>query len=296
MSTQNSMMKHLMKDLMDLASSESGTFKLNETIFDLDKQIEKAFNVVKYQAKTKNLRLYSASRDKKFYPLFKCIKGDKRRYNQIIVNFVSNAIKFSHQNSKVKVKLEIKQLSLKRDPDRPTVTNEYYVTFKLTIRDYGYGMSKEQLKKLFINFSKIEENAHANRNGVGLGLSICKSLIEQMGGSIKVKSRVDKGSAFIITINTDCPIEDVRELGIEHLIVHKIEGSESTPPNSSSLGFSSSSVSSEKAYFNQFNNSSQLKPLEKPTCLVANDSCFLLLGLKAKLSVHFSVDTADNGY
>ena len=184
----------------------------------------------------------------------------------------------------MKVKLEIKQLSLKRDPDRPTVTNEYYVTFTPGAANTG------------VILSKIEENAHANRNGVGLGLSICKSLIEQMGGSIKVKSRVDKGSAFIITINTDCPIEDVRELGIEHLIVHKIEGSESTPPNSSSLGFSSSSVSSEKAYFNQFNNSSQLTPLEKPTCLVANDSCFLLLGLKAKLSVHFSVDTADNGY
>jgi len=67
-------------------------------------------------------------------------------------------------------------------------------------------MSQESVSKLFIDFKTIEENASVNRNGVGLGLRICKQLIEQMAGSVSVESEVGLGTKFIISFRTTCKI------------------------------------------------------------------------------------------
>ena len=72
------------------------------------------------------------------------------------------------------------------------------------IRDYGYGMSQEAQKSLFVNFSKLSEHRDKNPTGVGLGLSICKDLIEHMGGKVKVSSIIDRGTDFIIDLKTWC--------------------------------------------------------------------------------------------
>jgi K+-sensing histidine kinase KdpD len=74
----------------------------------------------------------------------------------------------------------------------------------ITVKDYGMGIPEDKLNNLFLNFSKIEENAAANKNGVGLGLSICKDLIEQMGGSVTVQSKQNKFTKFLIKMNTTC--------------------------------------------------------------------------------------------
>ena len=67
-------------------------------------------------------------------------------------------------------------------------------------------MSTESKSKLFIDFNTIEENASLNRNGVGLGLSICKQLIEQMAGSVRVETKLGEGTEFIISLRTTCKI------------------------------------------------------------------------------------------
>jgi signal transduction histidine kinase len=64
----------------------------------------------------------------------------------------------------------------------------HYVNFDLVVQDFGCGMSKENCGKLFMDFNKLEDNAGMNKHGVGLGLSICKNLIEQMGGKVTVDS------------------------------------------------------------------------------------------------------------
>jgi signal transduction histidine kinase len=69
-------------------------------------------------------------------------------------------------------------------------------------------MSPESVSKLFIDFNTIEENASVNRNGVGLGLSICKQLIEQMAGSVRVESEINEGTKFIISFRTTCKITE----------------------------------------------------------------------------------------
>ena len=65
-----------------------------------------------------------------------------------------------------------------------TTDDKYFVKFVLKVRDYGMGIPKDRISKLFFNFSKLEAHQKANPGGVGLGLSICKSLVEAMGGSI----------------------------------------------------------------------------------------------------------------
>jgi signal transduction histidine kinase len=77
---------------------------------------------------------------------------------------------------------------------------EKYIKFEIRIQDSGYGISKENIGKLFMNFGKLEEHAEGNKRGTGLGLSICKSLIELMGGSVQVESEIGKGTTFIMSL------------------------------------------------------------------------------------------------
>ena len=73
-----------------------------------------------------------------------------------------------------------------------------YINFDIKIQDFGCGIPRDKINKLFIDFSKIEESASQNKHGVGLGLSICKSLIEQMNGSVKIESEEGHGTTFTI--------------------------------------------------------------------------------------------------
>lgn len=72
----------------------------------------------------------------------------------------------------------------------------------MDIIDTGVGIEEENLSKLFIDFSKLDEHENINQIGTGLGLSICKKIIEQMGGSVKVKSKVNVGTTFSIDLTT----------------------------------------------------------------------------------------------
>ena len=83
-----------------------------------------------------------------------------------------------------------------------------FINFDLSVRDFGCGMSQNSIDRLFIDFNKIEESIKNNKHGVGLGLSICKSLIENMAGSVKVESKLGEGTKFTISFKTTCMIEE----------------------------------------------------------------------------------------
>jgi K+-sensing histidine kinase KdpD len=88
----------------------------------------------------------------------------------------------------------------------PLRGQEKYIKFEIRIQDSGLGISPENLSKLFMNFSKLDEHAEGNKRGTGLGLSICKSLIELMGGSVKVESELNVGTTFIMSLQTKCKV------------------------------------------------------------------------------------------
>ena len=111
------------------------------------------------------------------------VLGDKQRLNQIIINLVNNAYKFTDYG---RICLKVEQVSMK----------DNLVTYLFTVEDTGIGIAKENLKKLFIPFEQLDNSLAKSYEGAGLGLSICDNLLRQMGSSFEVKSQIGRGSSF----------------------------------------------------------------------------------------------------
>ena len=133
---------------------------------------------------------------------FRQIQGDENRFLQVIINFLSNSIKFSKTDSEIKIYLTLNQQHQLNVQDFQTLQEEQeevennqvqlkrhltnYIKFSISIEDFGVGIPPEKLKSLFIDFSTLNESSQLNPNGRGLGLSICKSIVESMSGSVDV--------------------------------------------------------------------------------------------------------------
>ena len=108
---------------------------------------------------------------------------DRRRLQQVLTNYLSNAAKFSHAGGAIRIAWQ---------PQGDSV--------KVSVVDQGIGIAAEQQPLLFNKFSQLDTTDKRQRGGTGLGLAICKELIERMGGQVGVQSKVDKGSCFWFTL------------------------------------------------------------------------------------------------
>ena len=221
-------MTNLVNDLLDLAKLENSAFQLNYEQFDLINVIKEAFQIIIFQAENKDIRLY-LELDKHNPTIFCKIYSDKRRTLQILLNFISNSVKFTSNKGFIKVKLAVleeQQLEVQKEepkvimPDpmmltkiKRSVSNaEFsrvsqtqnkdvtkYIKMRMSIEDNGVGISAENQKKLFTDYTRLEEHQSMNAKGTGLGLSICKKIIEQMGGTVTIESEIGIGTKFNIT-------------------------------------------------------------------------------------------------
>ena len=82
----------------------------------------------------------------------------------------------------------------------------YQVNYSISVKDSGQGISDEGIKKLFLDFSKLDDKQNNNLRGTGLGLSICKRIVEKMGGKINIKSQIGVGTSFIIEMKSICKL------------------------------------------------------------------------------------------
>ncbi|MCK9330874.1 MAG: ATP-binding protein [Candidatus Cloacimonetes bacterium] len=165
----------LINDILDISKIESGQLTLDYSEFNLDEVIEKTTKIIEPILQNKGVKLITNISHK-----VDSIYGDKRRIEQILLNLLSNAAKFTEKGD-IKI----------------------YCTYNkklcnIIIQDTGIGMEKDELSKLFKPFSQIDKGLTRKYEGSGLGLSICKKLIEKMNGNIKVESTIGKGSIFSI--------------------------------------------------------------------------------------------------
>lgn len=174
----------LINDVLDMAKIESGKLTLNNETFNLDDILNEISTISSPQIKLKQ---------QKFKIIYKNISynlltGDALRLTQILLNIVSNAIKFTPPEGSITI--SVKQYSI----------NENNIKVQFTIYDTGYGMSPEFLDKIFDPFEQEENTSSRKTIGSGLGMPIVKNLVSLMNGSIRVKSELNKGSIFVVTL------------------------------------------------------------------------------------------------
>ena len=212
-------MLYNVEDLLDYGQMESGNFRKNIMQFDVKKALQEILNVQKYKSSDKKINLFMQSREfvdgnpkKDSEPDNFKIVSDQQRLQQIILNLVSNALKFTHLGGFIKIDLEVHRNS--------KVTSEGYI--KVECEDNGVGISKSNQKKLFKLFGFLTDTKTMNKKGIGLGLAISKKIINQFGGDIKVRSVVNEGSTFYFTMK----LEDEQEFFKEHIVLNLESDSE----------------------------------------------------------------------
>lgn len=187
----------ILNDILDLSKIEAGKLDLEYIIFDIKKCIEDALYLCSYLAKQKNLKL-EFNNDLK---LHNCFVGDVTRIRQIVVNFLSNALKFTEKGS-ITVSYTVEDY----------IGNKKFVT--ISVQDTGIGIDKKNQKKLFKDFTQADATTTRKYGGTGLGLSICAHLAKIMKGSVGLESEVGIGSIFYLKIPlelTDSKTPTVKE-------------------------------------------------------------------------------------
>ncbi|MBP9926160.1 MAG: response regulator [Cyclobacteriaceae bacterium] len=176
-------LKVIINDILDLASIESGKLQLEKIGFNLNDLLHSLIDTFGVQASEKGIRLsYILAKDAN-----KIFVGDPVRLSQILINLISNAIKFTHAGS---IKVEVKV-------DKVKGTSH---SLRFSISDTGIGIPKDKLQTIFESFSQADASVTRKYGGTGLGLTIVKQLVELQAGSIDVVSKENEGSTFTFTL------------------------------------------------------------------------------------------------
>ena len=171
----------LVNDILDFSKIEAGKMEIIPVDYDLSSVINDLVNMIQTKADDKGLKLeIDINRN-----IPKLLNGDEVRIKQIITNLLTNAVKYTEEGT---VTFCIRYDRLPDDPDS--------VLLKFYVKDTGIGIKKEDIKKLFSKFERIEEERNRNIEGTGLGMSITKRLLEMMDSSLVVESIYGLGSKF----------------------------------------------------------------------------------------------------
>lgn len=174
----------LVNDTLDMSKIESGKLSIHYEPVNIQEIYDVVVAIIKPKAIEKNITI----KVQKSEPLEKYIYIDKLRIEQILLNLLNNAIKFTPNGGTV-------TLTLKTTP-----IGHEQVLYHIDIEDTGIGMSEEFMKKLFIPFEQERNRLSIENGGTGLGLSIVKSLMDMMGGTISCVSKLDVGTKFTLEI------------------------------------------------------------------------------------------------
>ncbi len=175
----------LINDVLDMSRIESGKVKIEEKEVHLPDILHDLRTIIQANVRAKQMELYIDSVD----VTHENIICDKLRLNQILLNLVSNAVKFTGPGGMVSVRVMEK-------PGAPGG----YANYEFRVKDSGIGMSKEFQGHIFEAFAREQTSTVSGIQGTGLGMAITKNVVEMMGGTISVESEVGKGSEFTVCL------------------------------------------------------------------------------------------------
>ena len=199
----------LINDILDMSKIENGKVVLNIQKFNLAEFVDELGTMMRPQAEKKNqtfeMRVHGLKQEN--------LLGDKLRLNQILINILSNAIKYTPDGGAIQ--MDISELER---------TNENFARLRFTIADNGIGMSDEYRENLFKPFTREISSTVNSIQGTGLGMAITKNLVDLMSGTITVKSKRGVGSTFIVELELRIDDGDVNnefweEVGITRTLV-----------------------------------------------------------------------------
>jgi signal transduction histidine kinase/HPt (histidine-containing phosphotransfer) domain-containing protein len=185
---------NIINDILDFSKIEAGKLDLEKHPFDLRTSIEEALDLLAPRAAEKKIDLSYSIED----VLPTIIEGDVTRLRQIVVNLVSNAVKFT---SKGEVAISV---SREENPgelaaaDPLASPDSFFI--RISVRDTGIGVPAAKMDRLFKSFTQVDSSTTRQFGGTGLGLAICKRLAELMGGRVWAESEAGKGSTFHLVI------------------------------------------------------------------------------------------------
>jgi len=177
----------LINDILDMSKIESGKMTLHPEELSLREAMRTIVDIIQPQVKAKNQSFDIFIRD----ILSEHVWCDSVRLNQILLNLLSNALKFTPEGGKIRIYLS----------QEPSAQGEGYVRTLLRVDDTGIGMSPEFQKRLFGTFEREATDKVHHTMGSGLGMSITKHIVDMMGGSIEVHSQQGRGSSFRVTVD-----------------------------------------------------------------------------------------------
>lgn len=201
--TASSHLMSLVNDVLDISRIDSDRMSLNEETFSLADLVHDITVIVRPQAVQKghDLKIEIGQ----IYQ--ETLIGDPLRLRQILVNIIGNAIKYTPDNGEILVRL-----FQHRTDDTADSRDQNRIFLDFTCEDNGIGMSSEFLERIFVPFERVKNAAVNKIEGTGLGMSIVKSLIDRMGGQIKVESTEGVGSSFQIRLPLSFTSQDGKNL------------------------------------------------------------------------------------
>ncbi len=211
----------LINDILDLAKVDSGKMTFEQTPFKMSDSISAMLQLFETKIQEKNLQLIREYDSR----ISEILIGDPVRLHQIILNLVSNAVKFTNKG---KITVSVNLIH----------ENDDKVTIEFAVADTGIGIGDNELENIFENFQQATTDTSRLYGGTGLGLAIVKQLVEPQGGSISVKSKVDEGSvfSFILSfqktnvlaeletnlIELDTEIQNIKVLVVEDIALNQL--------------------------------------------------------------------------
>ena len=201
--TASSHLMSLVNDVLDMSRIDSGSMTLNEEAFSLPDLVNNISVIIHPQAARKNQTLQLEIGE--IHEENLC--GDSLHLRQILVNIIGNAVKYTQEEGRIRVCFS--QHYAGRS-DASQEKESLWLDF--SCEDNGMGMSPEFLERIFVPFSRVQNEATSQIEGTGLGMAIVKNLIDRMGGDIRIASREGEGSCFRVQIPLAVPSHSQKAL------------------------------------------------------------------------------------